>query len=124
MSYEKYRIEHNGEVTYLNHKMVERRGISDEAVEKLKQSHIERIDLFQQARATTDVATLRALAEAFEDLEFRQQELWGFDRNADMHRWFDFPGCTCPKMDNAERMGTTYRIYTLDCPIHGSTSHT
>lgn len=119
MAYDKYRVEHNGEVTYINNKLVERRGIDDETLEKIKQSHVERIALFQQARATTDATTLRALAESFEQLEFRQQELWGFPRDATMHRWFDFPGCTCPKMDNIDSMGTTYKTYDFDCPIHG-----
>jgi hypothetical protein len=118
MEYDKYRVEFEDQVTYLNHKMVERQGVSDATLELIKQSHVERFKLFKTALATDDVTTLRSLAAQFEELEFRQQELWGFGRNADYHRWFDFPKCTCPKLDNMDRMGTSYRVYSEDCPIH------
>lgn len=62
---------------------------------------------------------LKMLANMFESLEFEQQTLWKFDRNKNFHYWFDIPGCSCPKMDNRDRIGTEHRIMIDTCPIHG-----
>ena len=62
---------------------------------------------------------LKMLAAVFDALEFEQQELWNFPRDANFHHWFEFPGCTCPKMDNKEALGTNRRIIFEDCPIYG-----
>ena len=32
---------------------------------------------------------------------------------------FDLAGCTCPCMDNKERVGQNEKLYTIDCPYHG-----
>ena len=66
------------------------------------------------------VDNLRDLAKLHEANEFELQDLWGFSRDSSMHRWFEFPGCECPKMDNEERMGVPQagRIISGCCPIH------
>lgn len=120
MDWEKYKVELNGEVTYVSPYLIKSRNISDDVVEQLKESHVERLRIFQEARATTDVPTLQRLAAEFEKLEFRQQALWGFPQSSDFHRWFEFPGCDCPKMDNEDRLGTSYRVISETCVIHGN----
>ena len=56
-----------------------------------------------------------------EALETTLQGLWGFPYDKDFHSyWMDLRGCTCAKMDNRERMGTKYKVITMDCPYHGS----
>lgn len=54
-----------------------------------------------------------------EDIEYTMQGVWGFSRDRDFHtHWIDLKGCTCPKIDNRERMGSPYKITALDCPWH------
>jgi hypothetical protein len=119
MDFEKYRVEFNGEVTYINHRLINSRNIDDATLELIKERHRERIDIFQRARKTQDKESLTFLAKAYERVEFQLQQLWGFDQNSNYHRWFELPGCTCPKVDNIDRLGTPYRVYSVDCPVHG-----
>lgn len=103
----------------LNERLIERQRITAEQLSALKMSHQVRHMLFEAAKATTEPLKLKMLAALFEALEFEQQELWNFPRDRNFHRWFDFPGCTCPKMDNAQWLGFDRRIRVQSCPIHG-----
>lgn len=112
----------SGEVlTTLNRRLAERQAITDEQLDALKTSHQLRWMLFETAKQVYNKpVTLQMLASMFDALETEQQKLWNFPADPNYHRFFDFPGCKCPKMDNAEAMGTQYRIYSGDCSIHGS----
>ena len=118
---EELAVRYNGNlVCVLNPYLINKMKIDRETLEKLKLTHIERAKIFAAMEATDDVFGLKYLAEEFDKLEFKQQALWGWPQDANMHRWFDVPKCTCPKTDNAERLGTKYRIIAEDCPIHGT----
>ena len=111
----------NEPITRLNSSLVIRQGVTPENLEELKRSHVLKYMIFEAAKNTDDQETLRALAKIFERLEFAQQRLWGFPEDSSHHRWFDFPQCACPKMDNAERLGTSAgQIINTSCPIHGT----
>lgn len=111
----------NGEIiTLLNRHLAERQKIPDEQLEALKMSHQVRYMLFKAAETVLDQPLkLRMLAGVFDALESEQQELWNFSVDPTHNRFFDFPGCTCPKIDNAERLGVEAKIYVQSCPIHG-----
>lgn len=107
-------------LTFLNPHLVKIQGVSDAQLEALKLSHQLRWMLFETAKKVLDEPLkLRALANMMTALEFEQQALWNFPQDKTYHRFFEFPGCTCPKHDNAERLGTAFKIYASDCPIHG-----
>ena len=57
--------------------------------------------------------------------EFVLQDLWQFPLDDKFHSYtFDLKRCTCPKIDNMERVGrTSTRIYSGDCPHHGGRVH-
>lgn len=56
---------------------------------------------------------------AVENLEYQLQELWGFPQDCDCHsHWWRIKGCTCPSLDNKDRLGTGYRVIAGDCPWH------
>lgn len=113
----------DGEIlTYLNSRLGERQKITEAQLEALKLSHQLRWMLFEAARHETvkdAPLKLQLLANVFDALETEQQKLWNFPVDPNHHRWFDFPGCTCPKLDNADRLGTDYKIHNVECPIHG-----
>lgn len=107
-------------ITVLNESLAKRQKITDAQLEALKLTHQLRWMLFEIAKDTKEPLQLKMLAALFDSLESEQQELWNFPRDVNFHYFFEFPGCTCPKMDNRERLGTPYRIIAQDCPIHGS----
>lgn len=62
---------------------------------------------------------LKRMVSDIEKWEFELQELWGFKRDATRHRyWYRVPGCTCPIMDNDDRLGVNERVINSICPYH------
>jgi len=54
------------------------------------------------------------------ELEYSLQVAWGFEKNEKYHtyQWSGLSGCTCPVMDNRDRIGARYWI-SESCPYHG-----
>lgn len=114
-------VKYKDKAIVLNINLIKKQGLENniERIEQLKQSHIEKMMLFEQMKQTDDRIKLHELAGSVEQLEYHQQYLWGFPLNSNMHRWFEVPKCACPKQDNIDRMGTNYKIYDYNCPVHG-----
>lgn len=56
-----------------------------------------------------------------QSLEYTMQALWKFDRDKNYHRYtWNLRDCTCPRMDNIERIGTLLKIVSVNCPFHGN----
>lgn len=52
--------------------------------------------------------------------EYKLQEVWCVKEDKNYHTYWMAPkACTCPKMDNMDRLGFG-RIISGDCPLHGS----
>jgi hypothetical protein len=110
----------NGDyITSLSLKMARDQKVSAEDIEMLKDTHIMRALIFSAMKRTDNTTTLKNFAKMFEKLEFLQQELWGFKKDRSWHRWFEVPKCTCPKHDNAARVGSEENVMDSTCPIHG-----
>lgn len=117
-----YRIMDGNKMTgYLNERLAFRQNITDEQLAKLKELHIVKDFVFGLMEKTDDPVQLKAGADLVEQLEFALQRNWNFDEDAGMHEWYNVPGCLCPKLDNMDSRypGSTHRIHTQDCPIHG-----
>ena len=67
-----------------------------------------------------DRNTLRAFAKMITEIDFELQRSWNFPMDKRFHRFFDLPHCTCPTIDNLERLGTDYQIINMECIIHGA----
>ena len=76
-------------------------------------------DYIQQA-AAEDVEIASTLYPLWLLNEQTLQKLWGFEQNDNYIKWWNYPHCACPKMDNDDAYPTGYYIYTFGCPIHGS----
>lgn len=109
----------NNNVTELNPTLLREQDLSPSHIEALETSHRIRQILFDLAAHSGNKVELKILGWLFDELEFCQQEIWGFDQDARHHRFFDLPGCTCPKSDNEDRLGHRQAIYDKSCPVHG-----
>ena len=103
----------------INEKLAEERGISKGDQILIKGFHINRDHIRLASENTDDPVLQRALYMAYMSNEMVLQELWGFGADPNYIRFWEFPGCTCPKMDNEDRYGTDYEVYSDNCPIHG-----
>ena len=117
-----YTVMYEGKAMYtLNERLAIRQGVTDEQLETLKELHALKLALFERMNTTVDHAELKRGAACLEDIEFGMQRAWNFPEDRGMHEWYLIPGCTCPKLDNAERRypGAEQRIISADCIIHG-----
>lgn len=105
----------------LNERLILRQGVSDEQLERLKQLHVMKLDLFEEMKETDDRDKLREGAKRLQAIEFAMQDNWNFEQDKGMHEWYLIPKCTCPRMDNIDNRypGSDRRIINLDCPVHG-----
>lgn len=104
----------------INERLAQSKGLSEETVRLLVQTHIRLRRMFWIASRITHRDERKRIGAIVQKIEFKLQRLWGFKQDPNFHSWFfRIPGCTCPKMDNQERIGTGYFIRTLDCPFHG-----
>lgn len=63
---------------------------------------------------------IKTKLDILEACEFKLQKLWGVKKDKNYHTYWMAPkACTCPKMDNMDRLGYG-RIIAGDCPLHGS----
>ena len=109
----------DGTATYLNANLIAKQNVSDKNLDLIKHSHIYRWQLIKDMEAAIDdPAELQLLAKKIEEVDFYLQGLWGFEKNADFHKWWELPGCNCGIMDAKDTYGTSYRYYSSECPIH------
>jgi hypothetical protein len=106
----------------LNQKLLIKQNVTDEQQDRLYVLYAELVDLFDRARDVDSDEQAKTLVLELQDLEFKLQENWNFSRDVNFHSyWFKIPGCSCPKLDNAEMIGIDRRIVNHDCRFHGTT---
>lgn len=106
----------------LNKELLAKQNVSEGQLFALKASHYLKDIIFEMARNTNEENTIRMLAAVFDALESEQQKLWNFEVDVTQHRFFDFPKCSCPQLDNRDRLGTPYKVHTFDCIVHGKSA--
>ena len=107
----------------VNFYLAKKQNLSDERVKMIESVHEVRNDVFalmKKLDPEKDKNTLNKLDKMCNKIEFHLQNLWGFEKNGYYHRFWDRPHCTCPKMDNNERVGTKWTIIAENCPLHGN----
>jgi len=103
----------------LNPHLIKQQNRTEVEVLKIVELHARLHRAFDEMEAETETERLQKLAALVKELEFHLQEAWGFERNADWHSWwFQVPHCTCPILDNWDRVGTEFAVLTTGCPIH------
>ena len=92
----------------------------------IKKLHEERLRIEEQMSEIDPWMDLpdevRRLRDSWTDNQFKLQEAWGFLKDKKFHKFWEVPGCTCPKMDNSDRYPTGSYYYNVDCPIHGAST--
>lgn len=113
-------IQYGNRSSYLNMSAVLAQNLDRETVLKLRDTHIEKLKVFEKMENTDDRKELQELAGQVEAIEYILQELWGFKPSKFMHEWYLVPKCTCLKGENQKRRGTVHERY-IDhfCLVHG-----
>lgn len=118
-------LEYQGHKYNAKSRLLERQKVTDKQKETLAYLYFCMDRLFDDAREMNpnkQANRLRAVAEQIEAIEFQLQDNWNFPRNKSFHSyWYKIPHCSCPKMDNADRLGTGSFVYSCDCSVHFQT---
>lgn len=108
----------------LNAEWVRQKGLNDKQLARLRKVHLKRVEIFKEMQKETDVVKLQKYVERVKRLEFQLQAAWGFNRNVDFHSWwYRCPHCSCPTIDNDERVGTSFSVINDSCILHGSSKY-
>jgi len=86
---------------------------------KIKNIHIVKLELFDAINEETDKVQLKEYAYLLRQCEFELQKLWKFPEDLRFHRFWLTPKCICAKIDNEDDYGTGYFSFTSTCPLHG-----
>ena len=109
----------------LNEELAEERGISKEDREVIKKLHDERDSIFLSAEKIVatgykkDTNLLKELFSDWLDIERSLQGMWKFEQDDKYIRFWDFPACSCPSLDNDDAYPTGYYTISGGCLIHG-----
>jgi len=111
-------VKHGKYSCSINYHLLDRQKVWKK-LDTIKKLHIEKFKVFEKIEVAKE-GEMAGYVKDIENLEFKLQRAWGFPQDRNFHRWFEVPRCTCAKMDNQDRSGTEYRVYNLDCPVHGN----
>lgn len=116
--YEKLVVTHRGKERILINKRLLDQQNCWENLEEIKALHKTRLELEDIMKRTKSPKSLKTLDKLYTCLEYKLQDLWGFDQNSTFHRHWTRPKCKCPSMDNEERYPTGVYIVNQTCPLH------
>lgn len=111
--------DYNGHNLQLNTGLIIQKNMVQKQVDILLQLHKDRFDIEDSMTKSNDVGELGILAEYWHMNQCQLQEAWGFTISRDYHSFWLMPKCSCPILDNKERLGTGNFIIDKDCLIHG-----
>jgi len=92
--------------------------------QKVTKDNVKRIIELQKRRGEIEDMMLEEddldeLVIEWHENEFKLQDLWGFERDRNYHKFWNIPSCQCPKMDNDDVYPTGYYVISAACKLHG-----
>lgn len=105
----------------INMKLAEELDLSKETIAEIEYCHGHRQSLGDESLTATDEEQ-KYIFEEWMDNERELQKLWGFEQDDRFIRFWYFPACSCPQMDNNDSYPSGYYVINGDCVIHGSTA--
>lgn len=111
----------DGTPVYLNDHLIQSQQISDEDIEEIIKLHRIRYSIEEEMSSLDPVKDGNDLRILFRDWmtnEYNLQKAWNFPSNSYYYRDYTVPHCTCPVLDNDDRLGTDERIVTEGCIYH------
>lgn len=105
-----------------NPKLADKQGLDEITREVIDKLHLLRDLIELSAEKQSEDFTEEDLKEHYKvwyENEKLLQKLWKFEENEDFIKFWNFPGCTCPKMDNNDNYPYGRYVTVQTCPIHG-----
>jgi len=111
----------------LNTGLMMENGLSTDEIKNIIKLHEEIKNIFNKEQEIIDSGEivyekdqLKEMDKRIKEIEFELQKLWHFNQDEEYHSWwFRQPACSCPTLDNFERVGVTGFVINRDCILHG-----
>jgi hypothetical protein len=106
----------------INKKLAEKQQLDDCTIQVIEQLHKDRDALLNIAvSAVNDKGNqrLQTLYSLWLFGEHRLQKEWKFKEDDNYIKFWNFPGCSCPKIDNEDNYPYGRYVYNMDCRVHG-----
>lgn len=97
--------------------LLKKRGIPRQSAEKINHLHSYR-EYLEEERANGHMSKT-LFDKLWTQNENYLQKLWKFPIDPSRHKFWASKYCSCPKLDNEERMGTGNFIINSECLLHG-----
>lgn len=118
VSYEELTVYHNDKPQYMLNKQLLDQQNCWENLNKIKKYHGVKLTTYDAIEKEEDPVKLKQLAQELTITEFKLQSLWGFPEDANFHRFWETPKCSCPVLDNEDRYPHSH-IINQSCLLHG-----
>lgn len=86
--------------------------------DSLSISYLHTVREYIEVLAERDIVQAIKLYPLWEQVQCTLQRLWGFKEDKSKIRFWKYPGCTCPKVDNEELYETKFSYMNAECPLH------
>jgi hypothetical protein len=106
------------EVATVEHLQLMRSGLVSLATQYAKEIQLQGANV-----NCTFISGLRTIYKAWVRNEFDLQRTWHFPLDAKFHRFWEFPGCSCPQLDNLDSYPYLQYI-SNNCLVHGNSELT
>ncbi len=113
------KVQYGKRKIFLNPRLIAEKRLTDEQVQTIKDLHIARMRIESLMGRCKKPEKIRWWFDTWTENQYLLQEAWGFERNSDWHPSHRLPHCTCQKLDNDERIGTSYKVVNPECILHG-----
>lgn len=113
------RDKNNTTLLILNPILIGKQKVKEKNIEKLLEIYIEGLCIEYKMRDEEYLKENRKeLTDQWTNNQYKLQELWGFEKNIKMHKFWNVPNCTCPKLDNEDIYPSEKYWTNANCPVH------
>jgi len=106
----------------INYRHPQYETLDEEQIQAINLMHISREAML--TAANNDVNSAKAIYPSWVALETALQRLWGFTEDISYVKFWHYPHCTCPKIDNDDLYPSGLYVFNNSCPIHGTVVET
>lgn len=111
-----------GKTHTLNISLLITKSINEKTANRIKSLHRKKLrmfDVMQKLDPIANIEQLKTYETRITKNEFALQELWGFEKKANYHKFWELPHCNCPSLDNLDMYPSDSYYINASCLYHG-----
>lgn len=102
----------------INKQLAEDLGLDEDTIENIQILQDLRDEMEEDVKEETDEELIRATYVSWLQVHKHLQTLWGFPQDDNYIKFWTFPHCSCPKIDNEDNYPVGYYTMNYSCLVH------